>query len=171
MIYDFYKKIYEKQAAFYRAHPTAKKALEIGNHALTAAVFVAYALLCLLRLLRNPEGADALRILGVPLLCLICVTLLRKLINRRRPYEREDIQPILDKKKKGQSFPSRHVASAFVIGVVLLRYCIPGGVLVLIAGSLLGWLRFSAGLHYPSDLFAGAVFGALFGLLAFCKPF
>ena len=40
MVYDLYKKIYEKQAAFYRAHPAAKKALEIGNHALTAAVFV-----------------------------------------------------------------------------------------------------------------------------------
>ncbi len=170
MAHDLYKKVYDKQAAFYRSRPAAKKALALGNHFLTAAVFAAYALFVLIRLIVGRDSAyrsDVIRIVGVPLLCLLAVSVLRNLIDRRRPYEREDIDPILNKKKAGHSFPSRHVASAFVIGVVLLRYAVWAGVLVLLAGILLGYIRFAAGLHYPSDLFAGAAFGVLFGLIAF----
>ena len=42
MAHDLYKKVYDKQAAFYRSRPAAKKALALGNHFLTAAVFAAY---------------------------------------------------------------------------------------------------------------------------------
>lgn len=147
-----------------------RKGAGFGEHFLTAAVFAAYALFVLIRLIVGRDSAyrsDVIRIVGVPLLCLLAVSVLRNLIDRRRPYEREDIDPILNKKKAGHSFPSRHVASAFVIGVVLLRYAVWAGVLVLLAGILLGYIRFAAGLHYPSDLFAGAAFGVLFGLIAF----
>ncbi|MFQ9736875.1 MAG: phosphatase PAP2 family protein [Christensenellaceae bacterium] len=71
------------------------------------------------------------------------------------------------KEKRGHSFPSRHVASAFVIGTVLLPYCVWAGAAVLLAGTLLGYVRFAAGIHYPSDLLAGAALGIVFGLMAF----
>lgn len=125
MIRDLYQKLYERQAAFYRKRPWARKTLFIANYVLTAAVFLAYAFLCLFELIiHNPVRADVVRILGVPLLCLFAVSLLRNLIDRKRPYEAGGIFPVIQKKKRGHSFPSRHVASAFVIGTVLLPYCV-----------------------------------------------
>ena len=41
MIRDLYQKLYERQAAFYRKRPWARKTLFIANYALTAAVFLA----------------------------------------------------------------------------------------------------------------------------------
>ena len=88
MIRDLYQKLYERQAAFYRKRPWARKTLFIANYALTAAVFLAYAFLCLFELIiHNPVRADVVRILGIPLLCLFAVSLLRNLIDRKRPYE------------------------------------------------------------------------------------
>ena len=168
MIRDLYQKLYERQAAFYRKRPWARKTLFIANSVLTAAVFLAYAFLCLFELIiHNPVRADVVRILGVPLLCLFAVSLLRNLIDRKRPYEAGGIFPVIQKKKRGHSFPSRHVASAFVIGTVLLPYCVWAGAAVLLAGTLLGYVRFAAGIHYPSDLLAGAALGIVFGLMAF----
>lgn len=170
MIHDVYQRCYERQAAFYRTRPRAKKLLVLGNYALTAAVFLAYALLCLTELLIRRAAAtraDVVRIVAVPLLCLAAVSVLRSLIDRKRPYETDGIRPVIVKKKKGHSFPSRHVASAFVIGMTLLFYCRWAGIVVFVEGALLGYIRFAAGIHYPSDLLAGAGIGVLFGLLAF----
>lgn len=169
MIHTFYQKIYEKNAAFYRSRPKAKKALVFGNYALTAVVFFAYAILCPIVLIRSGEkfSTNFLKLIGMPSLCLLFVSLLRKLVNRKRPYESGEIPPVIEKKKKGHSFPSRHAASAFVIGTAALPYCIPAGVAVLIAGALLCYIRFAAGIHYPSDLLTGTAIGILFGLAAF----
>lgn len=67
MIRDVYQKCYERQAAFYRTRPRAKKMLTAGNYALTAAVFVAYALLCLIELIvrrKTATQADVIRIVA-----------------------------------------------------------------------------------------------------------
>ena len=122
MIRDLYQKLYERQAAFYRKRPWARKTLFIANYALTAAVFLAYAFLCLFELIiHNPVRADVVRILGVPLLCLFAVSLLRNLIDRKRPYEAGGIFPVIQKKKRGHSFPSRHGVRHRHGAVALLR--------------------------------------------------
>lgn len=168
MAHDVYRKFYEKQAEFYRKRRWAKTALFLLNYALTAAIFLAYALLCLLiPILGTPHAKDLAKIFLIPLSCLLAVTLLRNLINRKRPYEDGGITPVLVKNKHGNSFPSRHVASAFVIGTVFLPYCLWAGVAVLLSGVLLGYIRFAAGIHYPSDLLVGAAVGTLFGLTVF----
>ena len=168
MLHEFYRKIYERHSRFYFRHPQAKKASIFANYGLTAAIFAAYAFLCLFEfLIHTPEWTAFLKILGIPLLCLLTVSLLRNLFDRKRPYEGAGIVPVIEKKKKGHSFPSRHLASAFVIGTVFLPYCLPAGIVVLSAGAVLGYVRFAAGVHYPSDLAVGALLGALFGALVF----
>lgn len=107
MIRDVYQKCYERQAAFYRTRPRAKKMLTAGNYALTAAVFVAYALLCLIELIvrrKTATQADVIRIVAVPLLCLLAVSILRNLIDRKRPYETGGIFPVIAKRKRGIPF-------------------------------------------------------------------
>ena len=57
-----------------------------------------------------------LRFLLIPALVFVLVTILRKLLNIQRPYDRMNYTPFLPAKPgKGKSFPSRHTASAGAI--------------------------------------------------------
>lgn len=168
MAYD-YKKLYEKNAAFYLARPKAKKALLFCNLAFTGLFFLAYAVFVLYTLL-TPHLFDALKILVLPALCLLLVMLLRLFIKRARPYSEKgaNITPLLVKSgSEFKSFPSRHIACAFVIATLILAYCTGAGICLLVLGSALGYIRFALGLHYPSDLLCGALLGFLCGIFAF----
>ena len=69
MSHEFYRKIYERHSRFYFRHPQAKKVLIFANYGLTAAIFAAYAFLCLFEFfIHTPEWTDFLKILGIPLL-------------------------------------------------------------------------------------------------------
>ena len=170
MKYD-YVTLYNKSAEFYNAHPTAKRAIKLGNKALTWLFFVCYGVLWLDALFFSTFGTlDLIGILFVPLLTLLVVSVLRLAITRPRPYTEAGagITPFIDKKKVDlKSFPSRHLACATVISMVFLPfYPITGGCL-LIASALLGYIRFATGLHYPSDLVAGGALGIVLGSLIF----
>ena len=90
-----------------------------------------------------------------------------RFIANVRPVESEaEAVAFIDEMKK-KYWDARHNCSAFVIGTVLLPYCVWAGAAVLLAGTLLGYVRFAAGIHYPSDLLAGAALGIVFGLMAF----
>ena len=93
----------------------------------------------------------------------VLIFILKILVNRPRPYETfTDIIKIFS--KSDPSFPSAHTALAF-----LAFYFIPK--------DLPKWLRYLfyiyflilipvasmySGVHYPSDVFAGAMFGIIF---------
>jgi undecaprenyl-diphosphatase len=92
------------------------------------------------------------------------------LTKRSRPFVIEPGVRRLLEHRPNRSFPSRHVASAvamaLVVGRVAPRF-----------GSAMGWLavgiglgRARAGLHYPTDLLAGALLGVVIGLLSRDRP-
>ncbi len=98
-------------------------------------------------------------------------------INRKRPYVYNEDVP-LDKKRNKysvKSFYSGHAASAFnstvFLGTVFSDYFPESGFryavwsLSLILASVTGYLRYTAGMHYPSDIIAGAVAGSITGYL------
>jgi len=103
----------------------------------------------------------------------------KSVFRRVRPFAYNDDGDIpLDAKlSKGarQSFPSGHAANAFASAVFLstvyarlhptspLRYWIWGGSLA--AATTVGYLRYNAGKHYPTDVIAGAVLGGAIGWL------
>lgn len=99
-----------------------------------------------------------------PALGFIMVTVVRKRINRPRPYETWEIEPLIAKDTAGQSLPSRHVFSAAVIGTVLLTVHYLLGILVLLLAIVLAFLRVIGGVHYPKDVIFGFLLGLLFGL-------
>ena len=103
--------------------------------------------------------------MGLPALCFAAVSLLRILIKRPRPYEKAGagIDAINQKGSVGNSMPSRHVASAFVIAMVFLAESTLFGVLALCASCLVAILRTVEGVHYPSDVLVGAILGVSFG--------
>ena len=169
MDYTFYKKLYEPHAAFFRKRAWLVKTLRVLNYALTGGIAAAYfAFLIYLSVIKAWYALGLCAI--IPFACLLAVTLLRSVFNRPRPYANggAGITPLFCKwHKSDKSFPSRHLAAATVIGVVTLPYLPILGISVLVGGLLLSYIRFAAGLHYPTDLLAGIGLGALFGGLLF----
>lgn len=164
-----YEQFYTRHTAFYRTHAWAKRALIICNHLFSALIAAAYIALCgaTFFYLKKTEVGDFLRVLGVPALCVCTVTAVQYLVNRPRPYVATNIQPLIQKSATGRSFPSRHLASALVIAMAFAAYLPPWSIPVFAVSALLGYVRFAVGVHYPSDLLAGAVLGAALGALCF----
>ncbi len=98
---------------------------------------------------------------GVPF---VMVTVMRKILNAERPYEVLLFYKTAPRSKRGQSFPSRHVFSVFVIGSVLCFTNLTVGILLLIAGVVLSLVRVLLGYHFIRDVVAGAVIGAVSGV-------
>jgi undecaprenyl-diphosphatase len=89
--------------------------------------------------------------------------LLGRLWPRGRPFERlADVEPLAEH-SVGRSFPSRHVASGLAMAMIGGREHAPLGWLMAGVAALLGASRVGAGLHYPSDVAAGAALGRLIG--------
>jgi membrane-associated phospholipid phosphatase len=89
----------------------------------------------------------------------VLVTLLRRVIDLKRPYEVYGFYEEPPKDKKGRSFPSRHAFSAFSIGTLALRFLPIAGASVLFCGVLLSVSRVLLGKHFPRDVIAGALIG------------
>jgi undecaprenyl-diphosphatase len=66
----------------------------------------------------------------------------------------------------GDSMPSGHAATSFA-GAVILTYLLPrAGPLVFLLAVAIGFSRIYVGVHYPSDVLAGAALGAAVALTA-----
>lgn len=95
----------------------------------------------------------------------ILVSLLRRVLNAKRPYEVYGVPAAMYKDKKGSSTPSRHIFSATIISVSVY-FVSP--LLSLIVGLLalsMAVLRVLLGVHFIRDVLAGAVIGIVFGLI------
>jgi membrane-associated phospholipid phosphatase len=101
----------------------------------------------------------------VPLCTFVTVSVFRKVVNFQRPYEKMKITPLIHKDKKGHSFPSRHVASAFIIAMSFLYVNIPLGIVYLTISVLIAITRVLVGVHFVKDVVAGAVFSLVIGLI------
>ena len=95
------------------------------------------------------------------------VTLVRKLIDAPRPYELLDFYTVPPKKKKGHSFPSRHVFSAFCIATITYSLATPISVATLILGIVIAVLRVLLGIHFVRDVVCGALIGIATGIIGY----
>lgn len=89
------------------------------------------------------------------------VTIVKHLVGRARPYVCRSPWLILGPSLAGgyTSFPSGHTATAFALAtVVACAYPRLSGASLLLA-FLVGLTRVALGMHWPSDVLAGAVFG------------
>lgn len=111
------------------------------------------------------EWYDAIIAAEVAALGYLTVTLLRRMLNRPRPYEVYDFYTVKPKEKKGESFPSRHCYSAFVITTLswLVSPLVTLGLLVL--GGLIAVTRVLCGIHFVRDVLVGGAIGVAFGTL------
>ena len=108
-----------------------------------------------------------LRFTLIPLGVLILVTIVRAIINARRPYEVYDYTPVVYKATKGKSFPSRHTVSAFIIAMAFLYINVKIGAVMLIIATAIAVVRVLAGVHFIRDVVSGAAIGILAGVLGY----
>lgn len=102
-------------------------------------------------------------------LCFIVVNLtLKNLIARPRPYEAMEAIRILIPPEKDTSFPSGHTATAFAGAVAIaLEMDTAFGLVCVAIAILMGISRLYVGVHYPTDVLAGAAIG-IFCALFIC---
>jgi undecaprenyl-diphosphatase len=100
------------------------------------------------------------------LFALVIATVSGQFIGRIRPYLVDpSVIALIPAPLTEHSFPSGHTATAFAAAVVLV-YGSPGiGLLALLAAALVGFGRMATGVHYPTDVLAGALLGSVIGII------
>lgn len=159
------KSFYDNLARPYETDEGKKRRLIRTNNLISKAFYIAYpVLLAILALLRDER---LLRVILVPLLSFLAVTVFRRLVNAPRPYEVWDSPSLIPKDTKGNSFPSRHVFCVFIIAMATAYVCMPVAVIMMAAGVFLAIMRIIARVHFIKDVIAGAAIAVILGYIGF----
>lgn len=81
-------------------------------------------------------------------------------VQRHRPFETQ-----IGPRSNAHSFPSGHTATSFAAATVLSVYAPRWRVPFFLLATAIGLSRIYNGMHYPTDVLAGAVLGVLTALL------
>ncbi|MFA6414503.1 MAG: phosphatase PAP2 family protein [Candidatus Paceibacterota bacterium] len=85
---------------------------------------------------------------------------------RPRPFvELASVHPLINSPlaENFQSFPSGHTIFFFALATVIYCFNRTWGTVALVAAALVGLSRIYVGVHWPTDVLAGALLGALTG--------
>lgn len=159
---------YKKIESYFRAHDKAYMVLKIVYSYLPLLIYALYPVLLinnLITIIKGGSPENFITTLTVPAVTFLSVTLLRILINKPRPYEAMNINPLIKKDTVGKSFPSRHSASIFTIAMASFNYSVILGTILVIIGIIMCISRVLAGVHYISDVIAGAVYSVILGII------
>ena len=157
------KECYLKMTQPFRDRPKLAKSLHIVNDVLTGIIFVSYPIFLIWLLWQ--KSPQLLKAILIPLDGFILLTVFRAMINRKRPYEQFEREPVIPKDTRGKSFPSRHVLSAAVITAVFFYAAPPLGPVLAVITLLIALVRVIGGVHFVKDVTAGALLGGALGWL------
>jgi undecaprenyl-diphosphatase len=117
------------------------------------------------------EGSDGLLPVLHMALAGLSGTLLYKWLKgktlRPRPFEVHQDIFMTGKPLDKFSFPSGHTLHAVVFGLVAINYYPALSFIIMPFVSMVALSRVVLGLHYPSDVLAGALIGSLIAALSF----
>ena len=148
------KKVYESRRT--------SLSLKIISHA--SAIIGAFAYIAILIYSYIEDPVRALKLVVFAAVPFVAVSIMRRLIKAPRPYELYDFYGVPPKNKKGQSFPSRHVFSAFVIAALSYTVSPWLAAALLALGICLAVSRVLLGIHFIRDVVAGALIGIISGV-------
>lgn len=151
------RETYHRMTENLKEQPETVQRIRRMNQLLTAIVFCVYPLFLVVLFLEKDDFL--IRAVLVPAISFVVVSIFRRILNVKRPYEKYGIEPVIEKDTKGKSFPSRHVFSVFIIAATIFCYHPGAGVLLGIIGVILGIMRVMGGVHEPVDVIAGALIG------------
>ena len=120
-----------------------------------------YALMGALLLAHGAAAAPAVvHMIGVGLFCTLLYKCIKARTSRARPYAAQPGITVHAPPLDCYSFPSGHTLHAVAFSLVALRYYPELWPLLLPFAALVALSRVVLGLHYPSDVVAGAAIGA-----------
>ena len=93
----------------------------------------------------------------------LCEGIIKHLVRRARPYTLIEELELLIAEQGTWSFPSGHTAASFTCAFILAGFFPKYGRLAYIPAAIIAVSRVYVGVHYPSDVIAGAAFGVLTG--------
>lgn len=96
---------------------------------------------------------------------LVITNIIRWIFPRLRPFVAEKIIPLISQSPIEPSFPSGHAAFYFAIAAVVYFYNKKAGILFFVGAFLISLARVFVGVHWPSDILAGAIVGIFSGWL------
>ena len=108
----------------------------------------------------HQKGGTAL--LALVLGLLVTNITIKPLVERARPWLVLELTPLVTENDPN-SFPSGHTCAAFAAGLSWAR-ALPwrwGRIAAVVLAVLMGLSRLYVGVHFPTDVAAGAVIGAL----------
>ena len=157
------RKLYEKTMKFFSGNKYYKLTLAFIYKFLPLVLFVAYPILIIYVFFT--QRSEIFEVVLVPLSVLVFVSVFRKLLNKKRPYEVYGIPSVFNKQTKGESMPSRHTASAFIIAMTFLYIDFDLGVTALSMATLIALSRVLAGAHFIRDVLVGMAISILVGTI------
>src|SRR4051795_13590784 len=103
-------------------------------------------------------------------LALLVAHFLAAAVARDRPFVDHPTAHLLLAHAKDPGFPSDHATGAFAIAFALVLRDRTSGIIALVLALVLSVGRVALGVHYPSDVFAGAVLGLVAALVLWAPP-
>lgn len=158
-----YEKFITNTCNWFRKSNSRMKLIKILHDILPIIMYITYPLLIISLAIYKDEFL--LRALIVPATVFCGITIMRMIINAKRPYEVYAFDPLVNKKTKGKSFPSRHTASAFIIALTFLKYETNLGILMLVIAVMIALVRIITGVHFVRDVITGAVISTVIGVV------
>lgn len=95
------------------------------------------------------------------------VAIMKTFFHRKRPFSSLKQIRIVGAKEKGSSFPSGHTSQAFFMASLFSHYFPVNQQIRLslyLVAFLVGFTRMYLGMHFPRDIFGGAILGTSWGM-------
>lgn len=90
---------------------------------------------------------------------------IRWLWFRPRPFVTNNVNLLIDYNSREASFPSGHACFYFALSTIVYVYNRKLGTAFYIASLFIVLARVFVGIHWPSDILAGAIIGVMVGLI------
>lgn len=106
------------------------------------------------------------------LLAIVVVNSIGFMVYRARPYlASTEIIQMIPAPLTNHSFPSGHTAVSFAAAAAITLGAPEIGLFALVLAALVGFGRVAVGVHYPSDIFVGALVGMVCAIIVrYARP-
>lgn len=95
----------------------------------------------------------------------VLAEIIRKLMFRARPFVQLNLHPLVNQSPLEASFPSGHATFFFALSTIVYFYNKKMGFWFYVVSVLIVFGRVFVGIHWPSDILAGAILGILVGFV------